>query len=137
MWNEAYKIAGYITNRTPTKRLRQRIFFKMFIKSVLIIAYIYLFSYRAYPLIYKIKKFDKISPRVQIGYLYGYDFTNIFRIQLFIQAKVIRIRDVKFNNNKLYYFSDLELSALRNVEIKKVVKLLKILDIINKLLYKV
>ena len=77
-----------------------------------------------------------MSLRAQIGYLYNYDFTNIFRIWLFTQAKVIRIRDVKFNNNKLYYFSDLELSALQDVEIKKVIKLLEILDIINKLLHK-
>ena len=43
-------------------------------------AYIYLFNYKTYLLIYKIKKFDKMSPRAQIGYLYDYDFTNIFRI---------------------------------------------------------
>ena len=41
-------------------------------------AHIHLFSYKTYFLIYKIKKFDKISLRAQIGYLYGYDFTNIF-----------------------------------------------------------
>ena len=40
---------------------------------------------------------------------------------------------MKFDNNKLYYFSDLELSALRDIEIKRVVKSLEILDIINKL----
>ena len=43
---------------------------------------------------------------------------------------------MKFDNNKLYYFSNLKLSALRDVEIKRMVKLLKILDIINKLLYR-
>ena len=42
---------------------------------------------------------------------------------------------MKFDNNKLYYFSDLELNALRDIKIKKVVKLLKISDIINELLY--
>ena len=42
--------------------------------------YIYLFNYKAYPLIYKIKKFNKISLRAQISYLYSYDSTNIFRI---------------------------------------------------------
>ena len=98
--------------------------------------YIYLFNYRTYFLIYKIKKFDKISLRAQIGYLYNYDFTNIFRIWLFIQIKVIRIRNVKFDDIKLYHPSDLELNALRDAEIKRVIQLLKISDIINKLLYK-
>ena len=41
---------------------------------------------------------------------------------------------MKFDDNKLYYSSDLKFSALRNIKIKKVIKLLKILDIINKLL---
>ena len=41
---------------------------------------------------------------------------------------------MKFNDNKLYYSSDLELSALRNIKIKKIIKLLKKLDIVNKLL---
>ena len=41
---------------------------------------------------------------------------------------------MKFNDNKLYYPSDLEFSALRDIEIKRVIKSLKILDIINKLL---
>ena len=94
------------------------------------------FSCRAYPLIYKIKKLDKINPRAQIDYLYGYDSTNIFRIWLPIQAKVIRIRDVKFDDTKLYHFSNLKLSALRDAEIKRVVELLEILDVINKLLYR-
>ena len=95
--------------------------------------YIHLFSYKAYSLIYKIKKFDKMNLRAQIGYLCGYDFINIFRIWLLIQAKVIRIRDVKFDNNKLYYPSDLELSVLRDTEIKRVVESLEIPDVINEL----
>ena len=40
---------------------------------------------------------------------------------------------MKFDDNKLYYPSDLKLSALRNIEVKRVVKSLKILNIINKL----
>ena len=99
--------------------------------------YMHLFNYKTYSLIYKIKKFDKISLRTQINYLYNYDFTNIFRIQLFIQVKIIRIRNIKFDDIKLYYLSNLELSALRDIKIKKVIKLLKIPDVINKLLYRV
>ena len=43
---------------------------------------------------------------------------------------------MKFNDNKLYYSSDLKFSALRDIEIEKVIKLLEISDIINKLLRK-
>ena len=96
-------------------------------------AYIYLFGCRVFPLIHKIPKLAKINPRIQIGYLCGYDLTNIFRIWLLTQDKIIRIRDVKFDDNKLYYPSDLEFSALRDVEVKRIIKLLEILDIINEL----
>ena len=41
---------------------------------------------------------------------------------------------MKFDDNKLYYPSDLKLSALRNIKVKRIIKLLKISDIINKLL---
>ena len=44
---------------------------------------------------------------------------------------------MKFNDNKLYYPSDLKLNALRNIEIKRVIKLLEILNIINKLSRKI
>ena len=131
MWNKAYKIAGYIVNRTLTKRLKQRIFFEIFIKSIFTMVYIYLFSYKVFFLIYKTFKLAKMSPKVQIGYLYNYNSTNIFRIWLFIQDKIIRIRDVKFNDNNLYYPSDLKFNALRDIEVKKIIKLLKILNIIN------
>ena len=43
---------------------------------------------------------------------------------------------MKFDNNKLYYPFNLEFSALRDAEIKKIVKSLEISDIINKLSYK-
>ena len=74
-----------------------------------------------------------MSPRAQIGFLCGYDSTNIFRIWLPTRAKVIRIRDVKFDNNKLYNPSDLEPSALQDAEIKRVVESLEIPDVINEL----
>ena len=133
MWNEAYKIAGYIANRTPIKRLGWRTPFEMFIKSMPTMAHMHLFGCRAFPLIHKIPKLAKMSPRAQIGYLCGYDSTNIFRIWLPIQDKVIRIRDVKFDDNKLYHPSDLELSALRDTEVKRVVESLEIPDVINEL----
>ena len=63
MWNEAYKTAGYIANRTPTKRLGWRTPFEMFTKSVPAMAHMHPFGCRAYPLIHKIKKLDKMNPR--------------------------------------------------------------------------
>lgn len=62
---EAYKAAAYLLNRTPSRRLgwKTRVY-----------------GCRAYPLKYDIPRLNKLAPRAHIGYLVGYDSTNIFRI---------------------------------------------------------
>ena len=69
-----------------------------------------------------------MSPRAQIGYLTNYDSTNIYRIQILISNKVIRIKNIKFNDTLFYDPSDLVLSALRTIETKTVINILKIPD---------
>ena len=125
---KAYLTIYYIINRTPTKRHIQKIFFELFIKSIPSIAYLHPFDCRTYPLIYNILRLQKMSPRTQIGYLIGYDSTNIYRIQIPISNKVIRIKNIKFNDTLFYDLSDLILNILRIIEIKTVIDILKILD---------
>ena len=117
MWVEAYKIVVYTVNRTFIKRLDWKILFEMFIKSIFLIVYIYLFGCRAYVMISKIRRFDKILPRAQIGYFVGYDFINVFRVWILLFEKVIRIRDIRFNNNRLYNLSDIDLSVINSAEV--------------------
>ncbi|KAM4064184.1 reverse transcriptase (RNA-dependent DNA polymerase) [Hirsutella rhossiliensis] len=62
---------------------------------------------RAYPLTYKAlqnkqKKDLKTDPHTEIGYLVGYDSTNIFRIWIPSSSEVRRLRDVTFNEHKFY-----------------------------------
>ena len=128
LWPEAYLTACYIANRTPTKRHAWKTPFELFIKSIPSIAYLHPFGCRAYPLIYNISRLQKMSPRAQIGYLIGYDSTNIYRIWIPTSNKVIRIRDVKFNDALFYDPSDLVLSALRTIEAKVVMDILEISD---------
>ena len=69
-----------------------------------------------------------MSSRTQINYLTNYDSTNIYRIQIFINNKIIRIKNVKFNDTLFYDPSDLVFSVLRTIEIKVVINILEILD---------
>ena len=69
-----------------------------------------------------------MSFRAQISHLISYDSTNIYRIWIPISNKVIRIRDVKFNDALFYDPSDLILSILRTIEAKAVIDILEILD---------
>ena len=47
-------------------------------------------------------KRDKMAPRAVVGYLVGFIASNIWRIWLPEQKKVISARDVKFDETKQY-----------------------------------
>jgi hypothetical protein len=47
----------------------------------------------------KINRLAKLEPRAHIGYLVGYDSTNIFRIWIPHQGVIISTRDVIFDKN--------------------------------------
>jgi hypothetical protein len=80
------KTAGYLLNRTLIRILK----WKSPIKALEIyqnlpdpkpnIAHLKAYGCRAYPLIQKIPKKQKLNPRARIGYLVGYKLNNIFRI---------------------------------------------------------
>ncbi|KID91318.1 reverse transcriptase family protein, partial [Metarhizium majus ARSEF 297] len=62
---------------------------------------------RAYPLTRealqgKQKKNLKIHPHAEIGYLVGYDSTNIFRVWIPERKEVRRVRDVTFDETRFY-----------------------------------
>jgi hypothetical protein len=80
------------------------------------IAYLRIYSCRAYPLIHKIPKKQKLRLRAQIGYLVGYDSSNIFRIWIPQDKKVIETRDVTFDESKKYDPDNLRPPLLERVE---------------------
>jgi hypothetical protein len=57
---------------------------------------------RAYNKILNLPKKYKVAPRSLIGYLVGYDSTSIFRVWIPQKRKVIRTKDVIFDENKFY-----------------------------------
>jgi hypothetical protein len=59
-------------------------------------------------LISNIPRTDKLAPRAAIGYLVGYNSTNIFRIWIPGQKRVITTRDVTFDEGEGYTPKDHE-----------------------------
>jgi hypothetical protein len=53
-------------------------------------------------LIHDIPRTQKLEPRAHIGYLVGYESTNIFRIWVPSRNEVIKTRDVTFNETLFY-----------------------------------
>ena len=131
MWPEAFNTAAYIANRTPTERLKWKTPFEMFASQKPMIGHMHPFGCRAYAMDLKIPKLNKMRPRAQIGYLMGYDSTNIFRIWMPSKGRVIRTRDVRFDDSRLYHPTDIDLGALQTAEVEEVIQLVELPDALN------
>jgi len=126
LWPEIVKASGYISNRTPVKRLGWKTPFEAVKKEKLRYAHMHVYGCRAYPLDHYIPRRQKLEPRAHIGYLVGYDSTNIYRIWIPSRDKVIRTRDVTFNNNLLYKPIDLDIGAKLEEHVDKLIEALEL-----------
>jgi hypothetical protein len=88
------------------------------------IAHLRVYGCRAYPLNYNITKSEKLKPRAHIGYLVGYDSTNIFRIWVPSKQRVVRSRDVTFNETLFYDPLVPDITQLLRVEVEQVVEVI-------------
>ena len=50
----------------------------------------------------KKKRLNKLDPRAHIGYLIGYDSTNIYRIWIPYKGIIISTRDIIFNKKTFF-----------------------------------
>ena len=62
----------------------------------------HVYGYKTYTLDKRIKRGDKLAPHALIGHLVGYNSTNIFWIWIPSLRKVIRTKDVTFNETSFY-----------------------------------
>ena len=108
LWPEVIPAAGYLLNRTPTKSLGWespigmlgRITKKEDEKPML--GHIRSYGSRAYVYKHNRPRLDKLSAKALVGYLVGYDSTNIWRIWIPSSGKIISTRDVTFDENRRY-----------------------------------
>ena len=124
LWPEAFMAAGYLNNRTPKRNLQWKTPFEALTGERPQLSHLHPFGCRAYPLNKHIPKTQKLDPRAFIGYLVGYDSTNIYRIWVPSKDKVVRTRDVLFDEEQFY---DPELLDLGHIEeIEEIVEILKL-----------
>jgi transposase InsO family protein len=122
LWPEIIAAAGYLLNRTPTKQLDWKSPIQVLQDHRGVanpkpnIAHLRVYGCRAYPLIRKIPKKQKLRPRAQIGYLVGYDSSNIFRIWVPQDKKIIVTRDVTFDESRKYDPGDLRPALQERVQ---------------------
>ena len=112
LWNEAIRTAAYIANGTPMRKHDWKTPFEKVTNLAPSLSHLKAYGCKAYAHIYNIPKKSKVDERAHIGHLVGYDSTNIFRIWIPSKKKVIRTRDVMFNERKFYDPSEPDLSQL-------------------------
>jgi hypothetical protein len=108
LWPEFIRTAVYLMNRSPTRVLGWQTPIEKLGQLLGIgnprpnLFQIRIYGCRSYARILNLPKKRKVAARAMIGYLVGYEGTNIFRIWIPQKRKVIRTRDVTFNEEKLY-----------------------------------
>jgi hypothetical protein len=122
LWPEIVKAAAYMLNRKPTRTLD----WKTPIEVLQTCqddpnpnpstGHLKMYGCRTYPLIHNVPKTQKLDPRAEIGYLVGYDSTNIFRIWVPERHQVIRTRDVTFDEWRKYHPDDLRVALADRIE---------------------
>ena len=75
----------------------------------------HVFGCKAYALRTKFSRGDKLTERTLVGYLVGYDSTNIYRIWVPSINAVIRSRDVTFRDDRFFTAEDVEKLAKEDI----------------------
>ena len=121
LWVETVNSATYLFNRTPRYSNSWKTPYELFYSYIQgnqasqgaitqsrkpQIAHLKAYGCRAYAMTkdaqVKKNRLFKLNPRAHIGYIVGYDSTNIFRIWIPHQGKVISTRDVLFDENTFF-----------------------------------
>ena len=106
LWPEPIKAATDLLNLTPIYSLNWKsplgLLYELLNLPKPSLAHLRAYGCRVYVRDTNIQKGDKMEPRSYIGYLVGYDSSNIFRIWVPHRRTVIRARDVRFDETKRY-----------------------------------
>ncbi|SLM34143.1 Ribonuclease H-like domain [Lasallia pustulata] len=115
LWPEIMCAAGYIANRTPMQKHRWKTPYELATGKKPNLQHLKAYGCKAYSLNKEIgqkHKTWKLTERAHIGHLVGYDSTNIFRIWIPSQRKIIRTRDVTFDETAFYQPGEPDLHQL-------------------------
>jgi len=121
LWPEIYQTAGYLINRSPTAQLNwmtplEKLQTFLGIKNPKPkLNHTRAYGCKAYALIKNRPRLDKINPKAFIGYLVGYNSTNIYRIWQPTRDRVISTRDVTFDESEKYNQSAKEIDPLDEI----------------------
>ncbi|EED13613.1 conserved hypothetical protein [Talaromyces stipitatus ATCC 10500] len=118
LWSEIYRASIYLYNRTPKFMYNWKTPYDRFHTYVALqngiciqdqkpqLAHLKVYGCKAYALTseYQLKKnrLQRFNPRAWVGYLVGYNSTNVYRIWNPLTGRIVRARDVIFNEDEVF-----------------------------------
>ena len=112
LWSWITRIVEYIMNRTFMKKHEWKTSFEVIIEKKFNLIHLVQFEAKAYSTDKHISRKKKMRAKAYIDFFVDYDSINIFNIWIFSQHKIIRMRDVIFDENSFYKFSQIDLAQL-------------------------
>ncbi|OAA34885.1 polyprotein [Cordyceps fumosorosea ARSEF 2679] len=106
LWKDIVEAACYLRNRTPLERNHWHSPFERAFKKQPIISHLKAYGCKAFAMTptaqLKIRRKQKLEPRAHIGYIVGYQASNIYKIWIPHKNKVILTRDVIFDESSFF-----------------------------------
>ena len=130
LWPEYVKAAADLLNLTSIRSIDWQSPLGLLYKTLGLplpsLAHLKTYGCKCYVLDQHVAQGDKLQERAFVGYLVGYDSTNIFRVWVPHSKKVIRVRDVRFDETKRYDPRDPDLSIAARKRIDEIVEIIEI-----------
>lgn len=102
LWPETVNAAVCLMIRTPMERIGWKTPFELVHSKKPSIEHLGIYGCKAYALNKLLPRKEKLQERVLVGYLVGYESTNIYRIWSPASKRIIRSRDVTFDEDSRY-----------------------------------
>ena len=74
----------------------------------------------------KPKRFQKLTPRIYIGYLVGYESINIYKVWILCKKKIISVQDIIFNKEAFFNSKPIKIITKLITTLDKAINLIEI-----------
>ncbi|XP_044723699.1 integrase core domain-containing protein [Hirsutella rhossiliensis] len=106
LWREIYRAAVYLNNRTPKSGQKWKSPYENVTGKKPPLEHLRAYGCKAFAMTTtaqkKAERLKKLNPRAWIGYLVGYTSSNVYRVWVPTENKVISTRDVIFDERQLF-----------------------------------
>ena len=125
LWPQLVLTAGYLMNRTPSRKLSWKTPFECVYGYKPPLSHLDIIGSRVYALKKNIPRLDKLLARAHIGYLVGWESTNVYKIWVPSLGKIINTRDVKIQSGKFFDPQDLDAVAIKEATEDEIIQALE------------